>query len=250
MPVPRRSLYRAIVDSEPESRSVERLPLFEGQEKGEQLFEYYSPPHKKSWIKSGRLSLIFKLTLLSFTLALALTYGQCIINCAISGYNTLQQSHDTFQQSPIEPQESPHIQICGKDGADYRPKQKWPYYPFNGVLVPDSSRSKWDLECSGTKQDQFPCKNVLGDIENKEESYWRTGDNDPQPQGGHSIKINLKEKLWVHSIAMKPPPLNDRGELLGAPSRHEIYVSETGQDADWHLVAYGTWNPNSDANEG
>jgi Anaphase-promoting complex, subunit 10 (APC10) len=232
----RRNLFRAIVGFQPDTPSIEQLPLFEGSEKIEYPVEYNFRPPPASKIRSKIRSLFVKLFVVSFTLALAVYYRQNIINYVTFGDAALWPAHnghhhDCNQQAVVAPMAAPTFEA----------------QPLRGTRIGPDDRKNWGLTCSSEKTGN-KC-DFLKDEDT--ETFWQTDDTKAMPNEGHSVEINLNKVVHVLSIAMTPvrplPVPTPNPFPTGNPSHHKVQIKVKATD-EWRTVAYGTWFRDYDGN--
>ena len=207
-----------------EATCDQKLLLFEDSEKA-RLHTGYVPP--KHCTKYKKLRFVSKLLLLGFAFAFAWISGLSTRDYASLGRKVLLWSKNAHN----------HVS-CGYNVSTDKPisisAPPWAGSPVGAKLF---SRDGWDLKCSSSKDNDHDCKLAFDGDEN---TYWQSADD----ALGHSVEIDLKRKVNVHSLAAKPT--REFQTIGGSVREHRVEVAT--EEGIWELVALGTWR-DSDGGE-
>ena len=222
-----RFFHKGATLPESDTASDQKLPLFEDSEKTRILTGYVPLLPPKHCIKHKKLDFFSKLLLLVFTFAFAFFSSQSIRDYATLGYKALLRSNNGHDHAACKDNVSTDKPISIS-------APPWAGSPIGAELL---SRNGWDFKCSSSKDSDHDCKLAFDD---DEDSFWQSADD----ARGHSVEIDLKRKVNVHSLAVKPTLLFQT--IGGSVQKHRVEVAT--EKGSWDLVALGTWR-DSDGGE-
>lgn len=216
----RRFFHKAVTLPESEAASDQKPLLFEDSEKARLLTDYVPSLSPKHCTKHKKLRFVSKLLLLVFAFAFALFSGQSTRDYATLGRKALLWGKNTHD----------HVS-CSDDGSMDKPisisAPPWEGSPVGAEIL---GRDGWDFKCSSNKDSEHDCKLAFDD---DEDTYWQSADD----ARGHTVEIDLKRKVNVHSLAVKPTLTLD---TIGSSVRkHRVEIAT--EKGAWDLVALGTW---------
>lgn len=221
----RHFFQKAVTLSESEAAFDQKLLRFEDSEKARLHTDYVPPKH---CTKHRKLRFTSKLLLLVFAFAFAWISGPSTRDYAALGRKALllwsKNAHDHVSCSYNVSTDKP-ISISAPP---------WAGSPVGAELL---SRDGWDFKCSSSKDNDHDCKLAF---DGDEDTYWQSADD----ARGHSIEIDLKHKVNVHSLAVKPTL--EFQTIGGSVRKHRVEVAT--EQGTWDLVALGTWR-DSDGGE-
>lgn len=220
----RHFFHKAVTLPELEATFDQKLLLFEDSEKA-RLHKDYVPP--KHHTKYKELRFVSKLLLLVFAFAFAWISGLATRDYAALGRKVLlwsNNAHDHVSCSKIVSTDKP-ISISAPP---------WAGSPVGAKIL---GRDGWDFKCSSSKDNDHDCKLAF---DGDEGTYWQSADD----ALGHSVEIDLKRKVNLHSLAVKPT-LEFR-TVGGSVRKHRVEAAS--EEGKWELVALGTWR-DSDGGE-
>ncbi|KAL9036968.1 MAG: hypothetical protein Q9214_005902, partial [Letrouitia sp. 1 TL-2023] len=212
----RRFFHKVVTLPESETASDQKLPLFEDSEKARLLAGYVPSLSSKHCTKHRELHFVSKLLLLIFAFAFALFFGQSIRDYATLGYKALLRSNNAHD----------HVACSYNVSTDkpiYISAPPWKGPPVGAELL---NRAGWDFKCSSSKDSDHDCKFAFDD---NEKTYWQSVDD----ARGHSVEVDLKRKVNVHSLAVKPTL--DFQVIGGSVRKHRVEVAT--EEGSWDLVA-------------
>lgn len=220
----RHFFQKAVTLQELEATLDQKLLRFEDSEKARLHTGYVSP---KDCTKYKKLRFVSKLLLLVFVFAFAWISGLSTRDYATLGRKILlwsKNAHDHVSCSYNVSTDKP-ISISAPP---------WAGSPVGAELL---SHDGWDFKCSSSKDNDHDCKLAF---DGDEDTYWQSADD----ALGHSVEIDLKRKVNVHSLAVKPT--REFQTVGGSVRKHRVEVAT--EEGTWDLVALGTWR-DSDGGE-
>ena len=216
----RRFFYKAVTLPESGTAPNQKLLLFEDSEKARLLTGYFPSLPPKHYTRHEKLQFVRRLLLLVFAFAFALFSGQSVRDYATLAHKALLRSNNAHD----------HVACSYNVSTDKPISISAP--PWAGIPVGAEplSRDGWDFKCSSSKDSDHDCKLAF---DGKPKTYWQSADD----ARGHSVEIDLKNKVNVHSLAVKPTLFYQT--IGGSVRKHWVEVAT--EKGSWDLVALGTW---------
>ncbi|MCJ1334029.1 hypothetical protein MMC10_010736 [Thelotrema lepadinum] len=218
----RRFSHKGVTLPESEATYDQKLPLIEDSEKARLFIDCVPSLPPKHRTKHKKLRFVSKLLFLVFAFAFAFTVfsGQSIKDYATLGYKALLRSNKAHD----------HV-ACSNNVSTNRPisiaAPPWKEAPIGAEIL---SRNDWGFKCSSSKDSDHNCTFAF---DGDDDTYWQSADD----TRGHSVEIDLRRKVNVHSLAMRPALSDD--DIGGSVRQHQVEVAT--ERGSWNLVASGTW---------
>lgn len=215
----RRFFYKPITRRESDTAPKQKRLLIDEPENF--LEDNFPSTPSKHFTDSRELRFVGKLLLLVVALSFALFSGQSVKNYVTFGLQALLRSN-THEYVPCSHPVSTDKPISVSAASP------WKGSPVGAKPLTSKEGGGWNFNCSSSD----PAHNCSLAFDGDEKTYWQSGSSTRD----HSLTIDLKSRVNITSLAVKPAQLKPPG---GSVRKHRVEVAT--QDGSWELVALGTW---------